>query len=107
VRGKVFILDTSSSIGSISWNWFWGLAVLSEQPTSALFRFVSEKFPSERKMTCHFMGVTNVVELGFGGRVDAYFRPAPRLVHRATWGKPAAAVRTLEIKYPPVAHLTL
>ena len=61
----------------------------------------------KREMTCHFMGLADVVELGLGGRLDAYFRPAQRLVHRAAWGKPAAAVGTVEIKYTPVGRLAL
>jgi len=52
------------------------------------------------------MGLADVVELGFCGGVDAFLRPAPRLVHRTAWGKPAAAVRTIEIKYPPIGRLT-
>ena len=70
---------------------------------SPLSRFASEKVPLEREMACHLMSLAGVVEVGLGGWIGAFFRPSPGLVHRAAWGKPAAAVRTLEIKYTPVA----
>ena len=74
--------------------------------TSTVSRIVSEQLRLERKVACYLMGLADVVELGFCGGVDAFFRPSPRLVHRTAWGKPAAVVRTIEIKYPPISRLT-
>ena len=73
---------------------------------STVSRIVSEELRLEREMACYLMGLADVVELWFCGGVDAFIRPAPRLVDRTAWGKPAAAVRTIEIKYPPIGRLT-
>jgi hypothetical protein len=52
------------------------------------------------------MGLGDVLEVGLSGWIGTFFRPAPGLVHRAAWGKPAASVRTLEIKHAPVGRFT-
>ena len=67
----------------------------------------SGTLPLKREMACHFMGLADVAEMGLGGGIGAFSRPAPGLEHRAAWGKPTAAVRTLEIKHAPVGRLTL